>query len=53
MNHGCIIGESVEIDLMTLDKLEGELIVSDKVFGRGKGKKCFASSIKFCFISSK
>ena len=38
MNHGCIIGESVEIDLMTLDKLEGELIVSDKVFGRGKGK---------------
>tara|TARA_B100001173_G_C15929727_1_gene522199 strand:- start:800 stop:1102 length:303 start_codon:yes stop_codon:yes gene_type:complete len=38
MNHGCVIGEPVEIDLMTLDKLEGELIVSDNIFGRGKGK---------------
>tara|TARA_B100000579_G_scaffold429712_1_gene441927 strand:- start:560 stop:1339 length:780 start_codon:yes stop_codon:yes gene_type:complete len=38
MNHGCVVGESVEIDLMSLSKLEGELIVSDKVFGKGIGK---------------
>jgi 2-keto-4-pentenoate hydratase len=38
MNYGCVIGDSVEIDLMTLDKLEGELIVSGNIFGRGKGK---------------
>ena len=38
MNHGCVIGEPVEIDLMSLDKLEGELIVSGKIFGRGIGK---------------
>ena len=38
MNQGCVIGESVEIDLMSLSQLEGELIVSDKVFGKGIGK---------------
>ena len=38
MNYGCVIGEPIEMDLMTLDELEGELIVSDNIFGRGKGK---------------
>ena len=38
MNYGCVIGEPAEIDLMSLDKLEGELIVSNSVYGRGVGK---------------
>jgi len=38
MNYGCVIGDPVEIDLMSLDSLEGKLIVSGKEFGRGIGK---------------
>lgn len=38
MNHGCVIGDAVEIDLMNLDLLEGELLVSDVLFGKGTGK---------------
>ena len=38
MNHGCVLGEPETIDLLTLDQLEGDLIVSGEVFGSGKGK---------------
>lgn len=38
MNHGCVLGESSIIDLSSLDQLEGDLIVSGKIFGSGKGK---------------
>ena len=38
MNHGCVLGEPSTMDLSTLDQLEGDLIVSNKVFGTGRGK---------------
>jgi len=38
MNYGCVIGEPVEIDLMSLDALKGKLIVSGTEFGKGIGK---------------
>ena len=38
MNYGCVIGEPLEIDLMSLDSLKGSLIVSGKKFGKGIGK---------------
>ena len=38
MNHGCVLGDPLDIDLSKLDELEGELIVSGKVFGSGRGK---------------
>ena len=38
MNYGCVLGDPVEIDLLSLDSLEGNLILSGKEFGRGIGK---------------
>ena len=49
MNHGCVLGEPETIDLLTLDQLEGDLIVSGEVFGSGKGKMfCNTLLILFC-----
>jgi len=38
MNHGCVLSEASILDLNLLDKIEGELVVSEKVFGTGVGK---------------
>ncbi len=38
MNLGCVVGDPVAIDLMSIDSLQGELILSGKRFGVGSGK---------------
>jgi 2-keto-4-pentenoate hydratase len=38
MNYGCVVGNLFDIDLMSLDKLKGQLILSNNIFGQGIGK---------------
>ena len=38
MNNGCVIGEPVRLDILSLDQLHGEITLSGKTFGCGSGK---------------
>ena len=46
MNQGCVLGKPVGTDPMNLDKLEGSLIMSGKIFGRGSGKNVLSHPLK-------
>tara|TARA_B100000749_G_scaffold29811_1_gene20817 strand:+ start:83 stop:862 length:780 start_codon:yes stop_codon:yes gene_type:complete len=46
MNKGCVLGNPVNIDPMSLDKLVGNLVMSNKTFGTGSGKNVLGHPLK-------
>ena len=46
MNQGSVLGKPVGTDPMNLDKLEGSLIMSGEIFGRGSGKNVLSHPLK-------